>query len=108
MKYLHDRQFCHRDIKPDNIFLTKNNIIKLGDLGVSKQMEYSEDMTSSKAGTTPYMSPECINGKQYGKETDMWSLGIVLYELMTLNLPFNAPTMKGIAKLIKKMNYTPV
>lgn len=36
LKYLHDRQFCHRDIKPDNIFLTKNNIVKLGDLGVSK------------------------------------------------------------------------
>jgi len=71
-------------------------------------MEYSEDMTSSKAGTTPYMSPECINGKPYGKETDMWSLGVVLYELMTFTLPFNAPTMKGIAKLIKKMSYTPV
>jgi serine/threonine protein kinase len=71
-------------------------------------MEFSEDMTSSKAGTSPYMSPECINGKPYNKQTDIWSLGVVLYELMTLQLPFVASTMRGVSKLIKKMNYTKV
>lgn len=71
-------------------------------------MEYSEDMTQSRAGTQPYMSPECITGKSYNKKTDMWSLGVCLYQLMTLRLPFEADTMKGIAKVIKKMNYKPV
>jgi eukaryotic-like serine/threonine-protein kinase len=59
-------------------------------------------------GTPPYMSLECIKGNPYSKETDMWSLGVILYNLMTFELPFKAPTITGIAKLIKKGYYTPV
>ena len=54
------------------------------------------------------MSVECIKGKPYNKETDVWSLGIILYQLMTFRLPFQANTMAGIAKLIKMGQYTPV
>jgi len=98
----------HRDLKPDNIFLARKNFIKLGDLGVSKQMEFTEDMTRSKAGTVPYMCPECLFGEPYSKNADCWSLGVVLYQLMTFRLPFEARTMPGMAKLVKKLQYTPV
>lgn len=73
-------------------------MVKLGDLGVSVQKDFSEDMTESKAGTLPYMSPEIVKGDEYSKQTDMWSLGVVLYQLMTLRLPFDGENISQISK----------
>ena len=88
IKYIHDKQILHRDLKPKNIFLTKNEVIKLGDFGISKVLNSMEDKTNTYAGTYLYMSPEVIkDNESYSFSCDIWSLGIILYELCTLKHP---------------------
>ena len=74
----------HRDIKPDNIFVSANGKFKLGDFGVARTIEKTMAGLSRK-GTYSYMAPEIYNGKEYGFEADIYSLGIVLYKLLNNN-----------------------
>lgn len=74
----------HRDIKPDNIFVSANGQFKLGDFGVARTIEKTMAGLSRK-GTYSYMAPEIYNGKEYGFEADIYSLGIVLYKLLNNN-----------------------
>lgn len=81
----------HRDIKPDNIFVSSNGNFKLGDFGVARTIEKSMAGLSRK-GTYSYMAPEIYNGNEYGFEADIYSLGIVLYKLLNNNRdPFLPP-----------------
>lgn len=81
----------HRDIKPDNIFVSANGKFKLGDFGVARTIEKTMAGLSRK-GTYSYMAPEIYNGKEYGFEADIYSLGIVLYKLLNNNRdPFLPP-----------------
>ena len=88
IKHLHDRKILHRDLKTENIFLTKNHVIKLGDFGVAKCLDYTLQKAKTEIGTPYYISPEIILGDPYSFPTDIWSLGVILYELCTLQLPF--------------------
>ena len=88
IKFLHDRKILHRDLKTENIFLTKNQIIKLGDFGVAKCLDYTLEKASSHVGSPYYISPEILNGEEYSYPTDIWSLGVILYELCCLKKPF--------------------
>ena len=74
----------HRDIKPDNIFVAANGNFKLGDFGVARTIEKTMAGLSRK-GTYSYMAPEIYNGREYGFEADLYSLGIVLYKLLNNN-----------------------
>ena len=74
----------HRDIKPDNIFVSSNGKFKLGDFGVARTIEKTMAGLSRK-GTYSYMAPEIYNGKEYGFEADIYSLGIVLYKMLNNN-----------------------
>ena len=87
IKFLHDNNIIHRDIKPENILLFDNNVVKLCDFGLSAKCE-STLPGGSFSGTTEYMSPELINNEDYGKEVDLWMLGILLYELIHSISPF--------------------
>jgi len=80
----------HRDIKPENIFLTEQNKLKYGDLGVSRRLftKDNNDLTRL-VGSPNYMSPEIVYEKDYNCKSDVWSLGCVLYELITLNKLFD-------------------
>lgn len=88
---MHDLKIVHRDIKCANLFLTKEGVLKLGDLNVSKVNK--RGMLSTQTGTPYYASPEVWKDKPYDLKSDIWSVGCVLYELTTLNPPFRANDM---------------
>jgi len=87
LKSLHDLNILHRDIKTANIFLFNNGMVKLGDLNISKVAK--KGLTSTQTGTPYYASPEVWKDLSYNYKSDIWSLGCVLYEIITLNLPFS-------------------
>ncbi|KAF0980661.1 hypothetical protein FDP41_013144 [Naegleria fowleri] len=87
LNFIHKRKIIHRDLKPENIFLEECSEhtckIVLGDFGLAKNIPKSHGLFS-QVGTMKYWSPEVVNNDEYGSETDIWSLGCVMYELMTL------------------------
>ena len=79
----------HRDIKAVNILLADKNKPMIGDFGVSEKSEpKDENKKGYRVGTLQYMAPEIMNSKPYSYKSDIWSLGIVLYELLALKKPF--------------------
>ena len=87
LSHAHSRGIIHRDIKPQNILVSENRTYKLADFGIAKVSEKTESGTM--AGTNGYIAPEVANRQKYGKEVDIYSLGMVLYWLMNDNtLPF--------------------
>ena len=71
-----------------NIFLTRDNVVKVGDLGEARQLEATNEMAQTHTGTQGYMSPEILEGQSYSFKSDIWSIGCVLYFLCSLKLPF--------------------
>ena len=86
INFLHENDLIHRDIKPENILMFENNIVKLCDFGWCVKLNGQQRGTF--CGTTEYMSPELVNRSGYGKEIDVWSLGILLYEMIHGYSPF--------------------
>ena len=91
LQALHDRSIVHRDIKCANLFLTKDGVLKLGDLNVSKVAK--RGLLQTQTGTPYYASPEVWQDKPYDHKSDLWSLGCVLYEMCALKPPFQANDM---------------
>ncbi|KAJ3603308.1 hypothetical protein NHX12_031050 [Muraenolepis orangiensis] len=96
LQYLHEKHILHRDLKTQNIFLTKTNIIKVGDLGIARVLENQNDMASTLIGTPYYMSPELFSNKPYNHKSDVWALGCCVYEMSTLKHAFNAKDMNSL------------
>ncbi|KAI7807003.1 putative serine/threonine-protein kinase Nek11, partial [Triplophysa rosa] len=86
--YIHQRRILHRDLKTKNIFL-RNNIVKIGDFGVSCLLVGSCDLATTFTGTPYYMSPEALSHKGYDSKSDIWSLGCILYEMCCLAHAFD-------------------
>ena len=103
MNYLHENNIIHRDLKSANIFITKNGILKIGDLNISK---FSlNGFARTQTGTPFYCSPEIWDDHAYDQKSDVWSVGCIIYELCTLNLPFNGKDKNELALNIKKGYY---
>ncbi|XP_040446110.1 serine/threonine-protein kinase Nek4 isoform X8 [Falco naumanni] len=95
-QYLHEKHILHRDLKTQNVFLTRTNIIKVGDLGIARVLENQCDMASTLIGTPYYMSPELFSNKPYNYKSDVWALGCCVYEMATLKHAFNAKDMNSL------------
>ncbi|XP_026976882.1 serine/threonine-protein kinase Nek4 isoform X5 [Sagmatias obliquidens] len=96
LQYLHEKHILHRDLKTQNVFLTRKNIIKVGDLGIARVLENHCDMASTLIGTPYYMSPELFSNKPYNYKSDVWALGCCVYEMATLKHAFNAKDMNSL------------
>ena len=93
MKHVHDRKILHRDIKCQNVFVCKNGCIKLGDFGIARVLRNTMEVAKSMVGTPYYLSPEIIEGRPYSFKSDIWSLGVMLYEMCALRPPFEGSSM---------------
>ena len=106
IKSLHDNNIMHRDIKSANIFMFKNDLIKIGDLNVSKIIK--SNLKHTQTGTPFYASPEIWDNQQYDVKCDIWSLGCLLYEITTLKPPFRGGTLKMVYNKVKAGLYEPI
>ncbi|XP_053186905.1 serine/threonine-protein kinase Nek1-like [Scomber japonicus] len=84
LKHIHDKNILHRDIKPKNIFLTKDGTVQLGDFGVARVLNSIEELATTGIGTPLYFSPEVCKNKPYNNKSDIWAVGCVLHEMCTL------------------------
>ncbi|XP_039693064.1 serine/threonine-protein kinase Nek11 isoform X11 [Pteropus medius] len=93
--YMHERRILHRDLKSKNIFL-KNNVLKIGDFGVSRLLMGSCDLATTLTGTPHYMSPEALKHQGYDTKSDIWSLACILYEMCCMNHAFTGSNFLAI------------
>ncbi|OLP94164.1 Serine/threonine-protein kinase Nek1 [Symbiodinium microadriaticum] len=98
LKHIHDRHILHRDLKTQNIFLAGpgEGIVKVGDFGIARVLQHTQDLAKTAIGTPFYLSPEICQEKPYSYQSDIWSLGCILYELATLRHAFDADSMQGL------------
>ena len=104
LNHMHEQRVIHRDLKPANILINSDGVFKLGDLGLGRIMNTETIKTFSKVGTPLYMAPEVINNNGYDFKCDNWSLGCVIYELITLRSPFQTSEKLSLIELFKKIN----
>ena len=99
LEYLHSNQIIHRDIKLLNIFMSKNKIVKIGDMGMSKILDKKE-MKLSRVGTPLFLAPELIKKEKYDFKADIWSLGCSIYHLAKTIPPFNDENLVKLGQAI--------
>ncbi|GMH94574.1 hypothetical protein TrVE_jg13572 [Triparma verrucosa] len=102
LSYLHSHRIIHRDLKPQNILLSKNGSIKLCDFGFARAMSSTTLVLTSIKGTPLYMSPELVKELPYNHTVDLWSLGVIIYELYTGQPPFYTSSIYSLINLIVK------
>ena len=107
IKHIHKKKIIHRDLKSGNIFLMKNGFVKLGDFGIAKGFQKTMDKAKTMVGTPYYLSPEILENKPYDSKSDIWALGVLLYEMMTFKMPFNANSLPMLSVKIMRGNYIP-
>ena len=102
LKHVHDRKILHRDLKSQNVFLTANGMVKLGDFGIAKVLRNTKEFAKTQIGTPYYLSPEICNGQRYNNKSDIWSLGILLFEMSALKQPFSGRSLQQLVMAISR------
>jgi len=107
--YIHQRKILHRDVKTGNIFVSQDETtVKLGDFGVAKVLDRCGEMALTCVGTPSYLSPEICNQRQYNSKTDIWALGCVVYQLITLRPPFSGRNIHQLLTQILRSPFMPM
>lgn len=108
INHCHTNNIAHRDLKPENIMYSSNEKdadIKIIDFGLSKQSKGKKDNLGTVVGTPYYVAPEVLDGN-YGFECDCWSLGVIMYILLSGYLPFSGSTAGDVFKKVKDAKYS--
>jgi len=100
LEYLHSHNIIHRDLKPENILIRASGHLVLTDFGMAKEQIHDGNKTSTWCGTIEYMSPQMVRGEPYGKETDWWSVGILIYDMLSGKPPFHSANRKKLEQQI--------
>jgi serine/threonine-protein kinase len=108
LDYAHSSGVVHRDIKPANIMISKNGDIKVTDFGIARVMSSSSTKTGAVLGTPSYMSPEQIVGHHVDGRSDLFSLGVVFYELLTGEKPFRGDNITTLMFNITNSTPAPI
>jgi serine/threonine-protein kinase len=106
LNYVHSNGIIHRDIKSNNIKISSSGQVKLLDFGIAKAEATPQlTMTGDVVGTLHYLSPEQLKGGLADARSDIWALGVLLYEMVTGRIPFEAPTIGSLCEKIMKASY---
>jgi serine/threonine-protein kinase len=108
LAYAHKNKVVHRDIKPSNLMLLKNGQIKVTDFGIARVVNSSQTQTGTILGTPSYMSPEQVSGDRVKGPSDLFSLGVVCYELLSGQKPFVGDNLGSLMHNIANVKYTPL
>eukprot|EP00750_Incisomonas_marina_P000121 INCI10136.2.p1 GENE.INCI10136.2~~INCI10136.2.p1 ORF type:complete len:613 (-),score=140.26 INCI10136.2:3104-4942(-) len=108
LREVHEARILHRDLKTQNVFLTRNNVVKLGDFGIAKVLDGTLEQAATVVGTPFYMSPEACQNQPYTYSSDMWAVGCILYELCTRKHAFAANNLLGLVFQIVQGTYPPI
>ncbi|XP_030809264.1 serine/threonine-protein kinase PLK3 [Camarhynchus parvulus] len=106
LKYLHLKGILHRDLKLGNFFINENMELKVGDFGLAACQDVSDQKKKTICGTPNYLAPEVLLRQGHGPESDVWSLGCVMYTLLCGNPPFETSDLKETYRCIKQVEYT--
>jgi len=108
LEYAHTREVIHRDIKPANIMLLDNGGVKMTDFGIAKAISSSRTKTGVILGTPNYMSPEQIMGQKIDQKSDIFSLGVLFFQLLSGELPFQGKNLSSLLYQITQVKHPPV
>ena len=106
LDHAHHNKIVHRDIKPANIMILNNGLVKVTDFGIAKMMSMGMTQAGQILGTPNYMSPEQIKGRRIDGRSDIFSLGVILYELVTGEKPFGGQNITTV--IYKIINENPI
>ncbi|KAL1520817.1 hypothetical protein AB1Y20_022379 [Prymnesium parvum] len=105
LQHMHSHRILHRDLKTQNVFLTASADLKVGDFGISKALSTHTNLAETVCGTPYYLSPELVMGQPYKEPSDVWSLGVIMFELLTFHRPFTAPNIGFLILKISSVDY---